>query len=118
MYYEPHIPKELMAAGGPRTGKMDINNTLGHFDLVNHQLKEVGGCMWLCVSVLMCVFGGDVAAAVVAVSVVKHSAVWLCVSPHTCCPTLRAVANADRPLYHPTFTSPHSCAQHWRLPRC
>jgi hypothetical protein len=41
MYYEPHIPKELLDSGGPRTGKMDIANTQGHFALVNHQLKEV-----------------------------------------------------------------------------
>jgi hypothetical protein len=43
MLYEPHIPQELLAAAGPGTGKMDVNNTLGHFALVNHQLKEVWG---------------------------------------------------------------------------
>jgi len=41
MQYEPHIPKELLESAGPRTGKMDINNTQGHFALVNYQLKEV-----------------------------------------------------------------------------
>lgn len=41
MYYEPQVPKELLAAAGPRTGKMDLANTAGHFALVNHQLKEV-----------------------------------------------------------------------------
>jgi hypothetical protein len=40
--YESSIPKALLDAGGPRTGKMDINNTIGHFELVNYQLKEVG----------------------------------------------------------------------------
>jgi hypothetical protein len=40
--YESSIPKALIDAGGPRTGKMDINNTIGHFELVNYQLKEVG----------------------------------------------------------------------------
>lgn len=41
MLYAPHIPQELLAKGGPATGKMDVNNTLGHFALINHQLKEV-----------------------------------------------------------------------------
>ena len=40
--YDPQIPKELLDNGGPRTGKMDINNTLGHFELVNYQIKQVG----------------------------------------------------------------------------
>lgn len=40
--YDSHIPKQLLDSGGPRTNQMDINNTLGHFDLVNYQLKEVG----------------------------------------------------------------------------
>jgi hypothetical protein len=39
--YESSIPKALLDTGGPRTGKMDINNTIGHFELVNYQLKEV-----------------------------------------------------------------------------
>jgi hypothetical protein len=39
--YESSIPKALLDAGGPCTGKMDINNTIGHFELVNYQLKEV-----------------------------------------------------------------------------
>jgi hypothetical protein len=41
MYYEPTIPKKLLEAAGPATGKMDIDNTRGHFALVNHQIKEV-----------------------------------------------------------------------------
>jgi hypothetical protein len=39
--YDSSIPKALLDSGGPRTGKMDINNTIGHFELVNYQLKEV-----------------------------------------------------------------------------
>eukprot|EP00878_Enallax_costatus_P007175 GHUV01007519.1.p1 GENE.GHUV01007519.1~~GHUV01007519.1.p1 ORF type:complete len:671 (+),score=160.19 GHUV01007519.1:272-2284(+) len=39
--YESHIPQHLMDTGGPRTNQMDINNTVGHFDLVNYQLKEL-----------------------------------------------------------------------------
>lgn len=49
MYYEPHIPKGLLSAAGPATGKMDINNTQGHFALVNHQLKEVSMLVGWCV---------------------------------------------------------------------
>jgi hypothetical protein len=41
--YESTVPAELLQNGGPRTGKMDIQNTIGHFDLVNFQLKEVSG---------------------------------------------------------------------------
>jgi hypothetical protein len=39
--YDPQIPKELLDNGGPQTHKMDINNTIGHFNLVNYQLKQV-----------------------------------------------------------------------------
>lgn len=39
--YESSIPRALLDGAGPRTGKMDINNTIGHFELVNYQLKEV-----------------------------------------------------------------------------
>ncbi|KAF6261030.1 hypothetical protein COO60DRAFT_1503789, partial [Scenedesmus sp. NREL 46B-D3] len=31
--YESSIPKALLDGAGPRTGKMDINNTIGHFHL-------------------------------------------------------------------------------------
>lgn len=39
--YDSHIPKHLLDNGGPRTNTMDINNTIGHFELMNHQLREV-----------------------------------------------------------------------------
>lgn len=41
--YEPALSKQLLEGGGPRTNKMDIANTIGHFELVNHQLLEVRG---------------------------------------------------------------------------
>eukprot|EP00882_Tetradesmus_deserticola_P016394 GHRQ01017508.1.p1 GENE.GHRQ01017508.1~~GHRQ01017508.1.p1 ORF type:complete len:452 (+),score=165.32 GHRQ01017508.1:1428-2783(+) len=45
--YESSLPKALLDAAGPRTGKMDINNTIGHFELVNYQLKELRTAMAL-----------------------------------------------------------------------
>lgn len=39
--YVPHIPGELLDKAGPRTHTMELDNTIGHFDLVNHQLREV-----------------------------------------------------------------------------
>lgn len=58
--YVPHVPKALLAVAGPRTHKMDLDNTLGHFDLVNHQLKEVtpGLCADGSPTSLAGVFGG------------------------------------------------------------
>uniref|UniRef100_A0A383W3X9 Nucleotide-diphospho-sugar transferase domain-containing protein n=1 Tax=Tetradesmus obliquus TaxID=3088 RepID=A0A383W3X9_TETOB len=45
--YESSIPRALLDGAGPRTGKMDINNTIGHFELVNYQLKELRNAMAL-----------------------------------------------------------------------
>ncbi|KAI8466122.1 MAG: nucleotide-diphospho-sugar transferase-domain-containing protein [Monoraphidium minutum] len=39
--FDPHIPKDLLDKAGPRTGKMDLANTAGHFELVNYQLKQL-----------------------------------------------------------------------------
>lgn len=40
--FDPHIPQALLDKAGPQTGLMDIANTVGHFELVNYQLKQVG----------------------------------------------------------------------------
>ncbi|KAG1662326.1 hypothetical protein FOA52_011484 [Chlamydomonas sp. UWO 241] len=35
----------LLATAGPRTNKMDLENVVGHFDLVNHQILRVRSAM-------------------------------------------------------------------------
>jgi hypothetical protein len=39
--YNNDVPKCLLTKSGPRTGRVDMNNTLGHWDLINHQLRQV-----------------------------------------------------------------------------
>jgi hypothetical protein len=43
LVYDPDVPADLLANGGPRTGMIAMNNTLGHWPLVNHQLRLVTG---------------------------------------------------------------------------
>lgn len=54
--YDSQIPKQLLDSGGPRTKQMDINNTVGHFELLNYQLKEVSCAGYSCNS-STCVLG-------------------------------------------------------------
>lgn len=35
------IPADMLANAGPRTNGFDINNTAGHFALMNHQLRQL-----------------------------------------------------------------------------
>jgi len=39
--FTPQIPQSLLDRAGPRTNTMALDNTLGHFELVNHQLKQL-----------------------------------------------------------------------------
>lgn len=41
LVYDNDVPPHLLAMAGPRTGMVEMNNTLGHWDLVNHQLRQV-----------------------------------------------------------------------------
>lgn len=41
------IPSNLLARGKPLTGKMDLDNVQGHFELVNYQLKQVRQLAWV-----------------------------------------------------------------------
>ncbi len=47
------VPEALLKNAGPRTKKMNVENSDGHFELVNHQITQVGGrpvlrCTALC----------------------------------------------------------------------
>lgn len=45
--FDLDVPRALLAAAGPRTGKADLANAEGHFALVNHQLSQVRAALAL-----------------------------------------------------------------------
>lgn len=45
LMFQPSIPQHLLEKSGPRTGRMDMANVVGHFELVNHQLVQIRQAM-------------------------------------------------------------------------
>jgi hypothetical protein len=39
------VPAELLKNAGPRTKMMNVENSVGHFELVNHQITQVGASL-------------------------------------------------------------------------